>query len=42
MDEESEDEIEQLSVMYAQEKGDKGDEGTHRFELLRELWSSAP
>lgn len=38
MDEESEDEVEKLSEMYDQENGG---EGTHRFELLRELWASA-
>ena len=37
MDEESEEEVEVLSDMYDQRDG----EGTHRFQLLRELWASA-
>ena len=39
MDEESEEEVEVLSDMYDQREG--GGEGTHRFQLLRDLWASA-
>ncbi|KAK9789237.1 hypothetical protein WJX73_008930, partial [Symbiochloris irregularis] len=39
MDAESEDEVQALSEMYDQENGG---EGTHRFELLRQLWASPP
>ena len=38
MDDESDDELEALAEMYDHEK--KGD-GTHRYTLLKELWSSA-
>jgi len=38
MDAESDDELDALSEMYDPEN--KGD-GTHRYTLLRELWSSA-
>lgn len=41
LDEESDEELEVLSGMYAQEASDTGEDGTHRYSLLRELWSSA-
>lgn len=42
MDEESDDELEEIAGLYAQE-GAEGDAaaGTHRYALLRELWASA-
>ncbi len=42
MDEESDEELAELSELYAQEgaEGSTAD-GTHRFALLRELWASA-
>jgi len=41
MDEDSDEELEGLSGMYAQDGAMEVDDGTHRYTLLRELWASA-
>jgi hypothetical protein len=41
LDEESDEELETLGGMYAQEGAEAGADGTHRYSLLRELWASA-
>ena len=41
MDEDSDEELEALTGMYAQEGAPAGDDGTHRYGLLHELWASA-